>query len=143
MRITLKRISKKDTYTIGKLYIDNNYFCDTLEDKDRNLYQFNPVDTIMSIKVKGHTAIPKGLYEIMWTYSNRFKRYTPQIMNVPGFDGIRIHSGNTDADTEGCVLLGLNKVVGRVINSRVTCDKFYDIIEKEIKNKKEVWIQIE
>ena len=140
MRITLKRISKKDTYTIGKLYIDNNYFCDTLEDKDRNLYQFNPVDTIMSIKVKGHTAIPKGLYEIMWTYSNRFKRYTPQIMNVPGFDGIRIHSGNTDADTEGCVLLGLNKVVGRVINSRVTCDKFYDIIEKEIKNKKEVWI---
>lgn len=61
-------------------------------------------------------------------------------MNVPGFDGIRIHSGNTDADTEGCVLLGLNKVVGRVINSRVTCDKFYDIIEKEIKNKKEVWI---
>ncbi len=143
MRITLKRISKKDTYTIGKLYIDNNYFCDTLEDKDRNLYQFNPVGTIMSIKVKGHTAIPKGLYEIMWTYSNRFKRYTPQIMNVPGFDGIRIHSGNTDADTEGCVLLGLNKVVGRVINSRVTCDKFYDIIEKEIKNKKEVWIQIE
>ena len=94
----------------------------------------------MSIKVKGHTAIPKGLYEIMWTYSNRFKRYTPQIMKVPGFDGIRIHSGNTDADTEGCVLLGLNKVVGRVINSRVTCDKFYDIIEKEIKNKKEVWI---
>ena len=103
MEIVIKRIAKKSTYTIGKLYIDNKYFCDTLEDKDRGLK-----DT-MSIE---------------------------EILNIKGFDGIRFHSGNTDKDSSGCVILGQNRVVGKVINSRVTCDKFISLLTGA-KNKQE------
>ena len=129
MKLTLKRIALRQTYTIGKLYIDDNYFCDTLEDAVRDLDKNGKFDNGEK-KIKGKTAIPYGTYEIKWTYSPRFKKYTPQLMNVPSFEGIRIHSGNSSTDTEGCLLLGENKKVGMVLNSRATINKFYPLIKK-------------
>ena len=133
MKITLKRIALKDTYTIGKLYIDGEYFCDTLEDKVRDLNK-NGVFDNGEKKIYGETAIPYGTYNVKWTYSNKFKKYMPLIENVPSFAGIRIHSGNTKADTQGCVLVGENKAVGKVLNSKNTVNKLYPIIQKACKN---------
>lgn len=134
MEILLKRIAKKPNYTIGKLYIDGKYFCDTLEDKDRGLLQSMTENEILKIKVKDQTAIPTGKYKIdMNTVSSRFgnsswaklyKGIVPRLINVPGYSGILIHPGNTVSDTSGCILLGQNKVVGQVINSQVTWKAF-------------------
>ena len=135
MKLTLNRIALRQTYTIGKLYIDGKYFCDTLEDTVRDTNKSGKFDNGEK-KVKGKTAIPYGTYEIKWTYSPRFKKYTPQLMNVPSFEGIRIHSGNSSTDTEGCLLLGENKKVGMVLNSRATINKFYPIIKKACSNGK-------
>lgn len=125
MKLTLKRIALKDKYTIGHLYIDDKYFCDTVEDKVRDLSKEK--------KVYGETAIPYGTYEVKWTYSNKFKKYMPLLVNVPQFEGIRIHSGNTAADSLGCIIVGQNKEVGKVLNSRATVSKLYPIIEKGCK----------
>ena len=135
MKLTLKRIALRSTYTIGRLYIDGNYFCDTLEDTVRDLNKDGKFDNGEK-KVYAKTAIPYGTYDIKWTYSPRFKKYTPQLMNVPSFEGIRIHAGNTSADTEGCLLLGENKQVGKVLNSRATINKFYPLIKKAWSNGK-------
>lgn len=135
MKLTLKRIALRQTYTIGKLYIDNVYFCDTLEDTVRDTNKSGKFDNGEQ-KIKGKTAIPYGTYEIKWTYSPRFKKYTPQLMNVPSFEGIRVHAGNTSADTEGCLILGENKQVGKVLNSRATINKFYPIIKEACSNGK-------
>ena len=135
MKLTLKRIALRSTYTIGRLYIDGNYFCDTLEDTVRDLNKDGKFDNGEK-KVYAKTAIPYGTYDIKWTYSPRFKKYTPQLMNVPSFEGIRIHAGNTSADTEGCLLLGENKQVGKVLNSRATINKFYPLIKKACSNGK-------
>lgn len=134
MKLTLKRIALRPTYTIGKLYIDDVYFCDTIEDTVRDLNKNSKFDNGEK-KVHSKTAIPYGTYEIKWTYSPRFKKYTPQLMNVPSFEGIRIHAGNTSADTEGCLILGENKQVGKVLNSRATINKFYPIIKKACSNE--------
>lgn len=135
MKLTLKRIALRPTYTIGKLYIDDVYFCDTIEDTVRDLNKNGKFDNGEK-KVHSKTAIPYGIYEIKWTYSPRFKKYTPQLMNVPSFEGIRIHAGNTSADTEGCLILGKNKQVGKVLNSRTTINKFYPIIKNACSNGK-------
>ena len=135
MKLTLKRIALRPTYTIGKLYIDDVYFCDTIEDTVRDTNKSGKFDNGEQ-KIKGKTAIPYGTYEIKWTYSPRFKKYTPQLMNVPSFEGIRIHTGNTSADTEGCLILGKNKQVGKVLNSRATINKFYPIIKEACSNGK-------
>ena len=140
MKLTLKRIALRQTYTIGKLYIDDDYFCDTLEDAVRDLDKDGKFDNGEK-KIKEKTAIPYGTYEIKWTYSPRFKRYTPQLMNVPLVGGIRRHSGNQSKDTEGCLLLGENKKVGMVLNSRATINKFYPLI-KEACSKEKVTIEI-
>ena len=140
MKLTLKRIALRSTYTIGRLYIDGNYFCDTLEDAVRDLNKNGKFDNGEK-KVYAKTAIPYGTYEIKWTYSPRFKKYTPQLINVPSFEGIRIHAGNTSADTEGCLILGENKQVGKVLNSRATINKFYPIIKKAC-SKGKVTIEI-
>lgn len=135
MKLTLKRIALRPTYTIGKLYIDDVYFCDTIEDTVRDLNKNGKFDNGEK-KVHSKTAIPYGIYEIKWTYSPRFKKYTPQLINVPSFEGIRIHAGNTSADTEGCLILGKNKQVGKVLNSRDTINKFYPIIKEACSNGK-------
>lgn len=135
MKLTLKRIALRSTYTIGRLYVDGNYFCDTLEDTVRDLNKNGKFDKGEK-KVYAKTAIPYGTYEIKWTYSPRFKKYTPQLMNVPSFEGIRIHSGNSSTDTEGCLLLGENKKVGMVLNSRATINKFYPLIKEACSNGK-------
>lgn len=135
MKLTLKRIALRPTYTIGKLYIDDVYFCDAIEDTVRDLNKNGKFDNGEK-KVHSKTAIPYGTYEIKWTYSPRFKKYTPQLMNVPSFEGIRIHAGNTSADTEGCLILGKNKQVGKVLNSRDTINKFYPIIKEACSNGK-------
>lgn len=140
MKLTLKRIALRPTYTIGKLYINDVYFCDTIEDTVRDINKNGKFDNGEK-KVHSKTAIPYGTYEIKWTYSPRFKKYTPQLMNVPSFEGIRIHAGNTSADTEGCLILGENKQVGKVLNSRATINKFYPII-KEACSKGKVTIEI-
>ena len=141
MKLLLKRIALRDTYTIGKLYIDGKYFCDTIEDKVMDLNKdgiFNEGE----VKIKHETAIPYGTYEVVWAYSPRFRMYTPRLKNVPSFDGVLIHSGNTAKDTSGCILVGQNKQIGKVLNSRETVRKLYPII-KDACNKGKVTITIE
>ena len=135
MNIILNRIAKKAKYTIGKLYINNQYFCDTLEDTDRGLTQSMTEQQIGSKKVYGETAIPTGTYRIIISYSNKFKKQMPLLLNVPGFAGIRIHSGNTEKDSLGCILVGKNKSVGKVLESRDTYSKLFSILQEA--NKKE------
>jgi hypothetical protein len=129
MRLKLERIFKGDNYTIGKLYIDGVYFCDTLEDKVRELND-------ISDKVYGKTAIPEGLFDVILSYSPSFRRVLPELLNVPYFKYIRIHSGNKAEDSNGCILVGENKVKGKVINSRITENKLMDILEDNQTNLK-------
>lgn len=107
MKLKILRILKTDSCTIGELYIDDNYFCDTLEDKDRGLTKEMSVEEIKKRKVKGSTCIPSGEYDVTINYSPRFKINLPLICDVPGFSGIRMHpTGNSANDTEGCILIG-------------------------------------
>lgn len=127
MRLELKRIAKREDYTIGRLYVDGEYFCDTLEDKVRDLTR--------ETKVYGKTAIPEGTYEVtLRVQSPRFsqkkqydfcKGYLPRLLGVPSFEGVLIHGGNTAADTEGCILVGKNTVRGMVTDSLATLKKLY------------------
>lgn len=142
MELLLKRIAKKNDYTIGKLYINGIYFCDTLEDKDRGLTSNMSTEEITNKKVYGKTAIPTGKYTIIWNYSNKFNKMMPLLLNVPGYAGVRIHSGNTEKDTLGCILVGINSQVGKVLNSRATSSKLYNIISKAC-NKEKVTITIQ
>ena len=142
MKLRLERIHLKDTYTIGKLYINDIYFCDTLEDKVRDLNKDGDLDDIGEGKIYGETAIPYGIYKIVITYSPKYKRYMPLLLNVKGFEGIRIHPGNDNGDTEGCLLVGENKVKGKVINSKVTYDKLYLLLKEIFDNKEEIHIEI-
>ena len=140
MDLLLKRRYRNDKYTIGDLYIDGVWFSNVLEDTDRGLSSDMTEEEIQKIKIYGKTAIPKGRYKIEVTYSPKFKRYLPILLNVKGFSGIRIHSGNTAEDTLGCLLVGYNKVKGQVINSRVTSDKLTALLRN---TKEEIYITIE
>ena len=140
MRLTLMRIANRPTYCIGKLYVDGVYVCDTLEDTDRGLSDIMDVEEIKKLKVYGKTAIPVGIYPVTITYSPKFKKNLPLLLNVKGYEGIRIHSGNTDKDTLGCILVGQNKQVGKVLNSR----KMFDILYRElVKTKGRIIIDIQ
>ena len=105
MNLVLQRIAQTPEYTIGRLEIDGQFFCNTLEDPVRDE------------KIAGKTAIPEGTYEVIVNRSPRFKRDLPLLLDVPNFEGIRIHRGNTAKDTSGCILVGLNKVKGKVLDS--------------------------
>lgn len=138
MEIRIKRVAKKPLYTIGHLYVDGKYFCDTLEDTDRGLTQQMTLEQIKRIKVQDKTAIPSGSYRVTLDvkspkYSN-YNRYpwakaingcVPRLLNTIGFDGVLIHVGCKAEDTSGCILVGQNKVVGRLINSTITFNKLY------------------
>lgn len=135
MRLTLKRIANKKDYCIGKLYINGKYFCDTLEDVDRGLDDSMTEDDIKAIKVKGQTAIPVGIYTVLMTYSPKYQKIMPLINNVKGYSGIRIHSGNTSKDTDGCLLVGKNTVVGRLTDSRNTFNALFKRLQQKGSNK--------
>jgi len=119
MKLELKRHFLSPEYTIGIMLIDGVYFCDTLE------------DTVREYKIKHETAIPAGTYRVILTMSQRFKKIMPLLLDVPGFDGIRIHSGNTKADTSGCILVGKNTKPGMVLESRDTFNKLMVILSKQ------------
>lgn len=142
MEILVERKHKKKDYTIGKMYINGEYFCDTLEDTDRGLTQIMTLSEIKEVKEYGCTAIPTGRYKVAYTYSNRFRKHLPLLLQVPAFEGVRIHSGNTHRDTEGCILLGENKAVGKVLNSRKTMNEFMSVLNPIIEEGGEIWITI-
>ena len=149
MELVLKRIAKKKGYTIGKLYVKQPiideylrgekfiYICDTLEPQWRDYAKG-------ARKIKGKSAIPEGRYPIVITFSPTFKKWKwlPLLVNVPMFSGIRIHAGNTVKDTQGCILVGENREVGKVLNSR----KYVKIVKEKIVEAKDkgeaVWIEI-
>ena len=137
MEVLIDRAWKKDGYTISRLYVNGKLFgCNTLEDTDRGLNQKMDLEEIKDKKVYGQTAIPSGSYECAYTYSNRFKKMLPLLLNVKGFEGIRIHSGNSSKDTDGCILVGLNLKKGMVLNSREWTNKLVSKM-KEAWNRKE------
>ena len=142
MELKLIRKYRKTDYTIGILYINNKYFCEILEDTDRGLKDSMSLEEIKKIKIKDQTCIPYGKYQILMTYSPKYKKIMPLVNNVKGFEGIRIHSGNTNKDTSGCLLPGFNKIKGQVINSRETFNKLYSLIQTATNNKENVTIEI-
>ena len=129
-KLLLKRIARKAGYTIGKLYIDGAYFCDTLEDTDR-LDKGMTAAQLASKKIPGQTAIPEGTYKVIVNVSPKFKRLLPRLVNVPGYEGVLIHRGNTPADTAGCILVGENKQVGKVLNSTFYEDRLVDMLKHD------------
>ena len=136
MKLLLKRKYKAEAYTIGDLYIDGRFFCHTIEDKVRPLPARCP-DTPSGRtcrckeKVYAHTAIPAGTYKVSMRHSPRFKRVLPYLHDVPHFLGILIHSGNTEEDSAGCIIVGKNTVKGKVTESRKTSDELNRILAKE------------
>ena len=143
MELILRRKYKMKDYTIGKLSqcLANGkevYICDILEDTVRN----KPMTALNAfVKIFGKTAIPYGRYRIVRTFSLRFKKILPELLKVPHYEGVRIHSGNTADDTEGCLLPGLNTVKGKVTNSRNYFAKLDSMIEDALR-RGEVWITI-
>ena len=131
MKLLVKRVAQRDTYTIGKMYIDGAYFADTLEDKVRP----------DGVKVYGETAIPAGTYKFIMSESSRFKKVLPLLLNVPMFEGIRIHGGNDAIDTHGCILVGINDAVGQIHQSQVTLSKLIDRINASGLHSWEIEIQ--
>jgi hypothetical protein len=129
MELLLERKYIKPEYCIGRLYINGEFFCNTLEDTIRDLNKNGTFDC-GEFKISGHTAIPYGTYEIQVTYSPKFKRELPLLLDVPSFTGIRIHRGNTNEDSSGCILVGENTKKGMVLNST----KYEQELTKLLKN---------
>jgi hypothetical protein len=153
MKLTLKRTFKGPKYTIGKLYVNGVYECDTIEDTDRDLHQTQSLLEIQSKKVYGQTAIPYGTYKIdMNTVSPKFKDRSwakfcggklPRLIDVPGFEGVLIHVGNSESNTFGCILVGENKIKGQVINSTATFQELYSVMLKAKLSGEEITLTIE
>lgn len=143
MEIKIDRAWKRDGYTISRIYVNGKLFgCNTLEDTDRGLRQDMILEDIKRIKVYGETAIPSGSYECVYTYSTRFKKMLPLLLDVPGFDGIRIHSGNSAKDTLGCILVGKNDKKGWISNSRFWTDKLVQSMKVAWDKKEKVTIEV-
>lgn len=138
MRLVVTRKEFGPDYTIGELSIDGGFHCFTLEDKVREIENC-PVDRW---KIPGQTAIPIGTYDLTINFSQRFKRLMPLLVGVPGFDGVRIHSGNTDKDTEGCILVGWERVGSDFIGkSRDAFDALFPLLSDAVE-KEHVYVSI-
>ena len=144
MELILNRIAKKKTYTIGHLYLASSadtsihkaeYLCDTLEPIWRD-YQHG------GRKIKGRSAIPEGRYAVVISYSPKFQAWLPILLGVPNFSGIRIHAGNTAKDTEGCILVGQNKLVGQLVDSRIWLHRLKQKIVEAKSRGEPVWITV-
>lgn len=135
MLIEIIRDDERATKTFGKMFIDGKYFGETLEDTDRELESGGE-------KVYGQTAIPRGRYEMIITPSRHFKREMPEVLNVPGFEGVRIHGGNTEADTLGCPLLGQVRTDVGVANCTGINERFLLTLQAALQRGEEVWLQI-
>lgn len=134
MELTLNRIFLGSSATIGELLINDKHLCDTIEDRVRPEGE----------KVYGKTAIPEGTYEVKLTHSPRFKKILPEILNVPNFSGIRIHTGNSSKDTEGCIIVGTwdGEKEDWVGNSRIAFDELMALLEEATNNKEKVTITV-
>ncbi|MDR1455868.1 MAG: DUF5675 family protein [Tannerella sp.] len=137
-----RRFSGKD-YTVGALYVNGAYFCDTLEDADRGLMQTMPAEEIRRKKVTHETAIPTGVYRVTVTRSPAKRRMLPRLLDVPGFSGILIHRGNTKNDSSGCILVGENRMKGKVINSTPYETRLVEILTEAQEHGEEITIEIE
>lgn len=152
MQLYLKRIAKRETYTIGRLLIDGEYFCDTVEDRDRGLNASLPLERLKEMKVYGQTAIPTGVYKVdMDTVSAKFRSRSwakpfdgklPRLLNVPAYDGVLIHVGNTAEDSLGCILVGRNKEVGKVLQSTDTFKSLMSVLLKAHADGESIYIQV-
>lgn len=134
MKLKLNRHYLGDNYTIGKLYINNVYFCDTLEDKYRDLTKEK--------KVYGKTAIPYGVYKIIVNQSPKFKKLLPRLLKVPYFTGILIHGGVDENSTLGCILVGFNKIKGKLVNGRETSSSLTNTLIEAQNKKEDIEIEI-
>lgn len=153
MELTLVRKYPKDSYTIGNFYINGKWFCNTIEDKDRQLYQGQSLEYIQQTKVYAETAIPYGRYRVtLNVQSPKFstykkyqfcKGYLPRLLNVPGFEGILIHIGNKATQSAGCILVGVNREKGKVLDSEKTFNELYKILDEANKKGEEIWITIQ
>jgi hypothetical protein len=145
MEIVVTRTQKNPVSTIGTFAIVGSPFnCLTLEGKDRGLTKSMTLQMISDIKVPNHTAIPAGRYQVIINFSNRFQRPMPLLLDVPGYGGVRIHSGTTDADTDGCLLLGTTQVNADFIaNSREAFTAFFPLLQQAINKDEEVFITIQ
>lgn len=153
LELLVDRKYKKETYTIGNLYVDGEWFCNTLEDKDRGLKSSMPLEEVERLKVYAETAIPAGRYvvkmdvvspkynRVKW-YKDNFGGRMPRLENVKGFSGVLIHPGTTAVDSAGCIIVGLNKKKGNVLESRVTFTKLWKILEEAHKSKKTIYLTI-
>lgn len=134
MKLRVERLWKKPAYTVGRLFVDGKFFCNTLEDTVRDLSNEK--------KVYGKTAIPYGEYKVVYNWSPKFGRNLPRLLNVPAFEGILIHPGNTADDSVGCILVGRNTEVGRLTESRYTSDKLNVLIEDAQRRGESITIEI-
>ena len=139
MELKIIRTKSNKEYTEGKLYINGVYFCDTLEDQDRGLYQYMSLAEIKAVKVYGETCIPYGTYKVELSYSPKFKKIMPAILDVKGFTGVRMHNGSYTYHSSGCPLVGIKYKDGMLTNSRKT---FNELMQK-LQNQKEITLTIE
>lgn len=135
MKLNLVRDTFTDKSTIGKLYIDDKFFSYTLEDTDRKLEDGGT-------KIYGKTCIPRGTYDVIIDFSPKYNKEMPHVMNVPGYDGIRIHPGNKSEDTEGCILVGSTKSKDFVGNSKVTFDKLMELLDAAYNRNEPITLEI-
>ena len=138
MNITVERLQCDEDVTIGSMTIDGEWQCWTLEDVVREK-QGQPVP---SWKVKDRTAIPAGRYKVELTMSNRFKRVLPILLNVPGFDGIRIHAGNTAEDTSGCILVGNERLAKSIARSQLALASVMAKMGEAVRKGETIWLEI-
>jgi hypothetical protein len=136
MELLVTRKIEDNVSTIGNMSINGTFECHTLEDKYRGLVKTMTAAEIAKIKVPGKTAIPSGRYEVVITYSTRFKRLMPKILNVPGFAGVRIHWGNYIKDTDGCILVGKTDAADFIGRSVDEFNAFFDKLKSALKTGK-------